>query len=55
MKLQLHPNGATQQVAVLDDIDYNAMTVTELKAYAKEKGITGYSNMSKSELIEAVK
>ena len=33
-------------------IDYASMTVSELKAMAKEKGITGYSSMTKSVLIE---
>lgn len=54
MKLQLHPNEATRQVAVLSDIDYSSITVAELKLYAKDKGITGYSSMTKAELIEAV-
>lgn len=34
--------------------DYSAMTVTELKSLAKSKGISGYSTMTKSELIEAL-
>lgn len=35
--------------------DFNAMTVAELKALAKDKGITGYSKLKKAELIEALK
>lgn len=34
--------------------DYSAMTVAELKSLAKSKGISGYSTMTKSELIEAL-
>lgn len=35
-----------------ESIDYSAMTTTELKALCKEKGLTGYSSMTKAELIE---
>ena len=35
-------------------VDYSAMTVAELKAVAKEKGITGISAMKKAELIAAI-
>ena len=35
--------------------DYSAMTLTELKAVAKEQGIKGYSTMKKDELISNLK
>ena len=35
-------------------VDYSKMTVTELKAAAKEKGIAGYTTFKKAELITAL-
>lgn len=46
------PANATQEVAVLSDVDYTSMTVTELKAECKAKGVEGYSTMTKAELIQ---
>lgn len=38
-----------------EKLDYSKMTVTELKAIAKDKGIKGYSTKKKDELIELLK
>ena len=47
-KNQLHPNNSL-------GIDLENLNVKELKYIAKEKGIEGYSDMKKSELIECLK
>lgn len=39
------------EVAVEATVDYNKMTVAELKVIAKEKGITGISAMKKADLV----
>lgn len=38
-----------------EKIDLNGLTVAELKAMAKEKGIEKYTNLKKTELIDALK
>lgn len=42
---------AQPESAIVYDDSY---TVIELKAIAKEKGITGYSTMTKAELLEVL-
>ena len=41
--------------AKVESKDYASMTVAELKAEAKAKGLSGYSKLKKAELIEALK
>lgn len=41
-----------EEVEEPQSVDYASMTVSDLKGIAKEKGITGYSSMTKSVLIE---
>ena len=38
-----------------EKIDLSGLTVAELKAMAKEKGIENYTNLKKAELIDALK
>ncbi len=42
------------EVDVEATVDYNKMTVAELKVIAKEKGITGISAMKKADLVAAL-
>ena len=45
---------AKAEVATAAAVDYDSMTVAELREVAKEREITGYSSMKKAELIEAL-
>ncbi len=38
----------------IKNVDFNDMTLSDLKALAKDKGVKGYSTMKKAELIEAL-
>ena len=40
--------------AKVTKVDYSKMTVAELKAAAKDKGISGYTSLKKAELIAAL-
>ena len=38
-----------------EKVDYSTMTLTELKAVAKEQGVKGFSTMKKDELLSSIK
>ena len=44
-----------QEVEAQAEVDYEKMTVAELKEACKAKGVAGISSMKKAELIEALK
>lgn len=58
MLLRRYHNRLTKKEKPVEEkteIDYSSLTVKELRSLAKEKGIEGYYNMKKAELIEALK
>ena len=38
-----------------ESIDYESMTVSQLRELAKERGLTGYSSLNKADLIRLLK
>ena len=55
-KVEAAPKAQAPKAAKADDaVDYDSMTVAQLKDLAKDKGIAGISAMKKADLIEAIK
>jgi hypothetical protein len=46
------PEHSHQNCSHSKSVDFNSLKVTELKALAKEKGLTGYTSLRKAQLIE---
>ena len=54
LKKEATPKVAPKKEVKETSKDFNSMTVAELKAVAKEQGITGYTSLKKAELIAAL-
>lgn len=52
LSLSAEPSAENAEGSSGDAINYSTMTTTELKALCKERGLTGYSNLTKTELID---
>jgi len=51
-----HDSKKTEEVVKpIEPIDFESMTVVELKALAKDRGLQGYSTLKKAELIDLLK
>ena len=55
MDLLAKARGKKQTKPTATAVDYDAMTVAELKATAKEKGLKGYTALKKADLIQFLK
>ncbi len=51
----VEPQNSEKTEEVVKPIDLESMTVVELKALAKERGLQGYSALKKAELIDQLK